>query len=959
MKLMNLKPLSRAVRQVITVGGTVGLLGLTFAAQADTDTACFGPSNLTDATLRAETAQPATLNICIRPVHDGRAAVLLPDAQQAIDDVALEKGLDGHRWGFLDNRGQLVIKPVFEQVGDYYYGLAAAQQKGKWGYIDNTGNWVIQPIFDKAGNFTQVDLAVVNNAGKNEIINRKGQTVGKPLDALVDDVQLSDGNPARLALNYKTVLLSPDDRRHVANDKMEVVLPFGQSGLFIARDADQGYGIASQNLDWRINPQFSNITLNDSNTALAIAKTQDGVRLIRADGVLNDKTYQSVSPLNDKFWLAKTADKNSLLDNDGNEIASLSNEAVAGLTVQGEFLLDNSGKENLTVFVPGKKQIITLPKGSVPFDQPSGSFLLTTRGDQHKVNAIISPDGSLIGGAQPVNWLAQVNNAEVINGRLWLHDEQGALINIIDNAGKTLLNAKNVAALNDYRIQPLNDQQTDKSSPLALIRPDPDASKAGAGFIRADGGVQIEGKWQDIEPADSSESARSGLAQQFIVKTAQGTGVVDAQGKTLIPLTEDNIAPFINGYALDYQDGKLTTIDTHGKHFALPNEFELQSVGNGWFRFRETAAEGALWGIYDVVNQKVIVGPNYQSVGTFENGLADVQLPNGQWGIIDAGGKLLVAPDYASVRRINNALWQLTLPRKTPDQPASELQSEIIANDGKVRIGLTTDLNVNQFNDGRILATSAEGQSWLLDAHGNIELHEQQTKITAVGDWVKLSRQPQIGYLNAQGIWQIQPQILPSSAFVNARALRIQPQGTELIDEKGVRVAAMPDGNWQLPAGSDMSVSYDTEDGKPTTRYVDTTGKLVITTPGIGSGMQGGQAVLSEADGNKTWIDAQGHPSAAINFSGLGLISEGLAFAQVGENYGYINAQGSFVIPPVFNAVSAFNSGVAIVSTAKMSMMLDATGKPLARVDHECGIQVLYGSGNTRLWPQTMPVKCP
>jgi hypothetical protein len=83
MKLMNLKPLSRAVRQVITVGGTVGLLGLTFAAQADTDTACFGPSNLTDATLRAETAQPATLNICIRPVHDGRAAVLLPDAQQA------------------------------------------------------------------------------------------------------------------------------------------------------------------------------------------------------------------------------------------------------------------------------------------------------------------------------------------------------------------------------------------------------------------------------------------------------------------------------------------------------------------------------------------------------------------------------------------------------------------------------------------------------------------------------------------------------------------------------------------------------------------------------------------------------------------------------------------------------------------------------------------------------------
>lgn len=952
------KPLSRAVAQVLAVGGALGLMALSLPALAESDYSCFGPSSVTDNAQRTELAQPATQNLCIRPVHESRAAVLLPNAEQAIDDVALAKDMSGHRWGFLDTRGQLVIKPVFQQVGDFHYGLAAAMLKDKWGYIDISGKWAIQPTFDKAADFTQVNLAVVSNGGKPQIINRKGQTVGKPLDALVDDVQLNDGNPARLSLSYKTVLLSPDDQRHVANDKMEVVQPFGQSDLFIAREAGKGFGITDQNLTWRVNPQFSAITVSDINSSLALAKVQNGVQLVRTDGTLVSQTYQSVKALNDQFWLAKTADTSHLLDNNGGTVATLSDDAVNGLMVQAEFLLDNSGKESLSVYVPGKKQPIALPKGSAPLDQPTGSFLLTTHGEQNKVNAIISPDGNLIGGTQPVSWLAQVNNAEVIDGRLWLHDDQGQLINIVDSSGKTLLNAKAASQLGNYHIQPLNQQQTEGNSPLALVRPYPDDSKPGAGFIRADGSVQLENKWLDIQPADSSNSAQGSMAQQFIVKTEQGTGVINAQGKTLIPLTEDNIAPFVNGYAFDYQDGKLTAIDASGKHFALPDAFELQSIGNGWFRFRQTAAEGALWGIYDVVNQKLIMAPTYQSVGSYANGLADVQLPDGQWGIIDASGKSLVAAQYASVRRINDALWQLTPPPQSPDDPASSQQSKIIANDGKVRIDLTADLNVNQFNDGRILATSAEGQSWLFNAKGDIELHEQQTKISAVGDWVKLSRQPQVGYLNQQGNWQIQPQIVPGSTFVNSRALRVQPQGAELIDEKGVRVAAMPEGNWVLPPNSDMSVSYYADEGAATTRYVDSTGKLVVTASGVGSLMQGGQAVLTQPDGIKTWIDAQGHPASAVNFADLGLISEGLAFARVGQDYGYVNAQGNFVIPPVFDAVSAFNNGVGVVSTAKMSMMLDATGKPLARVTHECGVQVLYNSGSTRVWPTTMPVKC-
>ncbi|WP_198670125.1 WG repeat-containing protein, partial [Rahnella sp. NRRL B-41462] len=195
---------------------------------------------------------------------------------------------------------------------------------------------------------------------------------------------------------------------------------------------------------------------------------------------------------------------------------------------------------------------------------------------------------------------------------LWLRNDQGDVVNIVDASGKALLNQKNISALDGSRIEPLyvRNDVTSAQSPLALIRPESGSGKNGAGFLRPDGSLQLDSKWQDIQSADAD-----GNIEQFIVRTAEGTGVVDAQGKIVIPLTEDNISPFVHGYALDYLDGKLTALDHAGKHYDLPNVFEIESVGNGWFRFRETAAEGALWGIFDVNTQKTVVQPSYQDVG--------------------------------------------------------------------------------------------------------------------------------------------------------------------------------------------------------------------------------------------------------------------------------------------------------------------------------------------------------
>src|SRR5437762_5550765 len=42
----------------------------------------------------------------------------------------------GTAWGFIDNRGKIIIPPRFEAAQPYSEGLAAVKREGRWGYID-------------------------------------------------------------------------------------------------------------------------------------------------------------------------------------------------------------------------------------------------------------------------------------------------------------------------------------------------------------------------------------------------------------------------------------------------------------------------------------------------------------------------------------------------------------------------------------------------------------------------------------------------------------------------------------------------------------------------------------------------------------------------------------------------------------------------------------------------------
>lgn len=64
--------------------------------------------------------------------------------------------LDG-KWGYIDKRGKIVIRPQFDYAEAFSEGLARIRigpvKAGKWGFVDKTGAVVIQPEYIQAGGF--------------------------------------------------------------------------------------------------------------------------------------------------------------------------------------------------------------------------------------------------------------------------------------------------------------------------------------------------------------------------------------------------------------------------------------------------------------------------------------------------------------------------------------------------------------------------------------------------------------------------------------------------------------------------------------------------------------------------------------------------------------------------------------------------------------------------------------
>jgi hypothetical protein len=86
-----------------------------------------------------------------------------------------------NKWGFINRRGEWIVQPLFEILGEYdKEDYCQALLDNKFGWIDRNGNWLIEPIFDFFDgdnwriDFDKYDYGRVCYEGKFGFIDRKG-----------------------------------------------------------------------------------------------------------------------------------------------------------------------------------------------------------------------------------------------------------------------------------------------------------------------------------------------------------------------------------------------------------------------------------------------------------------------------------------------------------------------------------------------------------------------------------------------------------------------------------------------------------------------------------------------------------------------------------------------------------------------------------------------------------------
>lgn len=66
------------------------------------------------------------------------------NARDMYEERAAVQQRDSGKWGFIDKKGQVVIKTSWDEVSDFYKGYAAVRQGETYGVIDSKGNIVVK-----------------------------------------------------------------------------------------------------------------------------------------------------------------------------------------------------------------------------------------------------------------------------------------------------------------------------------------------------------------------------------------------------------------------------------------------------------------------------------------------------------------------------------------------------------------------------------------------------------------------------------------------------------------------------------------------------------------------------------------------------------------------------------------------------------------------------------------------
>lgn len=206
-------------------------------------------------------------------------------------------------------------------------------------------------------------------------------------------------------------------------------------------------------------------------------------------------------------------------------------------------------------------------------------------------------------------------------------------------------------------------------------------------------------------------------------------GFINQSGLLVLPIEYDGIEHFKNGLAAVKKDYKYGCVDKTGK-VVIPVKFEDLAISEGMILYRLNSKVGCL----DLKGNEIIP-PVYDNIGTFTNGIAEVEV-NNRYGIMDKTGKTIVPPKYDYLGGFTGGISTFHMNGKLGyvDEKGKEVLSEGITRDPD-----NLDWLAKAALDGNVELQSHLGAYYYLEEFGirNLEKAIFWIKMAAANDDVE------------------------------------------------------------------------------------------------------------------------------------------------------------------------------------------------------------------------------
>jgi hypothetical protein len=254
-------------------------------------------------------------------------------------------------------------------------------------------------------------------------------------------------------------------------------------------------------------------------------------------------------------------------------------------------------------------------------------------------------------------------------------------------------------------------------------------------------GEKVETEVKDFKLIDRFGFDLEGFSDGLIpIRKGEKWGYLDKDGKLAIPAKYDRVTGFNSGHAVAMLNKNFIILNTNGEESPVEGSgvLDVKEFAENLAPFR---AADKTFGFVDD-NGKVVIKPQFESVGYFVDGMAWAKTGDGKVGYINKTGEWVISPQFTVAKEFD----------------ASSGLARVKTGDSWAYVNKTGE--VTNIKDTDLWSDFAEGL-----AEGR--------------------KGGKVGFYNPKGEWVIQPQFDGSRAFKNGYAAVKKGDKWGMIDKQG------------------------------------------------------------------------------------------------------------------------------------------------------------------------------